>query len=346
MKARYYTRGPNRFVVYLSWKGKKYWRSHYDHRFKLINEELAKRLTDSINNDIDTKGPGFDPRQWFESKGMGFRAYTDQWLKDHQMGYAPSCRHNIGHMVEVFQGYFKDQDIRGIRAGNIEDFLKTLPAHLSPKSKRNYLIALHKIFADAFNREEISRIPGFPRISVPEPETKWLSRDWQDRIIEAIRERDRPIFIFIRTYGVRPGEARALQWDCVNFEEGSITIKRTFSGGVLQETTKTKTIRILPIVDAVEPILRTLRGISGFVFRNEAGRPYKANLTKKWNEARDRIGAPAVNMYQGTRHSFGVQKLSEGYSLDIIRDIFGHTNTRTTRRYAQADMTSKRRVIE
>lgn len=346
MKARYYRKGPTRYLVYLSWRGRKYWRSYYDHRFKLINEDLARRLTESINQDIDDKGKGFDPRQWFECRGFAFRVYADQWLIDHQMGYAPSVRRDVGRMVAAAQAYLGEMDIRSVRHGHLEDFLKQLPAHLSPKTKRNYLITLHKIFSDAHRREDINRIPGFPKLSVPEPETKWLSREWQDKVIDAIPGPDRPIFQFIRVYGVRPGEARALMWDAVDFEKGVITIRRTFSGSVLQETTKTKRVRFLPIVEAIEDVLRGLRGLGGFVFRNRSGRPYQADLSKIWNEARDRVGAPAVNLYQGTRHSLGVQKLSEGHSLDVLRDIFGHTTTKTTRRYAEADMTSKRRVIE
>ena len=346
MKCRYYQKAPNRFLLYLSWRGKKYWRSHYDYRLKLVSEVLARRLADAVNADIDEKGAGFNPLQWFETKGFAFRQYAETWLADHQMGYAPSVRRDVGRMVAAAQAFFGDQDLRSIRHGNIEDYLRQLPGHLSPKTRQNYLVTLHKIFADAYRREEIPRIPGFPRVSVPEPETKWLDRETQDRIIAAIPEHDRPIFQFIRTYGVRPGEARALQWDCVDFERGVITIKRTFSGPTLQETTKTGRVRHLPLVEPIASILRQMRALGGLVFRNRSGRPYLADISKIWNEARDKVGAPAVNLYQGTRHSLGVQKLSEGHSLDILRDIFGHTTTKTTRRYAEANMDGKRRVIE
>jgi hypothetical protein len=109
MKARYYQKGPDRFQVYLSWKGKKYWRSHYDHRVNLVNATLAQRLADAINQDIDLKGPGFDPRQWFEVKGFAFKSYADQWLKDHYHSYAPSVKRNIAARVESFQRFFGEK---------------------------------------------------------------------------------------------------------------------------------------------------------------------------------------------------------------------------------------------
>jgi integrase len=190
------------------------------------------------------------------------------------------------------------------------------------------------------------RRPAFPAVEVQEPEIKWITRDWQERIIQAMPERDQPIFRFCQTYGVRPGEARALMWDCIDFDKGVITIKRSFSGGVLRDQTTTGMIRYLPILPPVEAILKRLRGISGFVFRNSIGNPYSAEMSRVWREARDRVGAPPVNLYQGTRHSLASQKVSEGHSLDRIRDLLGHTNTQTTRRYARTSVEGLKGLLE
>ncbi len=346
MKARFYQRGPSRFVVYLSWQGKKFWRSHYDHRFKLINEELARRLTDSINNDIDTKGKGFDPRQWFESKGFAFRPYADQWLKDHQAGYAPSVRRHVGRMVEAAQVYFEGMDIRAIRKGNIEDYLKQLPEHFSLKTRKNYLITLHKVFADALNREDIPRIPGFPKVQVPEPETKWMSEENQEKVLAKIPAHDRPIFEFLAWSACRPGEARALMWDMVDFEKGFIVIKRAFSGIVLREHTKTYGIRYLPLMEPMLSILRGIRGISGFVFRNHHGRHYQVGMSTIWNTACDEAGVDRVWMYQGTRHSRATQLIIAGKSPKLVRDLLGHSSQRTTDRYEKVAMEGMRSLFK
>ena len=176
-------------------------------------------------------------------------------------------------------------------------------------------------------------MPGFPKVQVLEFEVKWISREWQDKIIEEIPERDRPIFIFMATWGVRPGEARALKWDCVDFDKEIITIKRTFSGAGcnhLEEYTKTRRIRYLPFTDSLRETFKAIRGIGGFVFRNEKGRPYTADISRIWNEARDKVGAPEVTLNQGTRHSFATQHLDQ---LDLVRVVLGHTTGEMTRRY-------------
>ena len=345
MKARVYQRGPNRFAVYLSWRGKPYWRTYYDHRFKLINRELADRLAGSINQDIDTKGKGFDPRQWFESKGFAFRSYADQWLKDHQNGYAPSVRRDVGRMVAAAQIYFEGMDIRSIRKGNIEDLIKQLPERFSPKTKKNYLITLHKVFSDALDREDIARIPGFPRIIVPEAETKWMSEADQEKVFEKIPAHDRPIFEFLAWSACRPGEARAMMWDMVDFEKGYLVIKRAFSGGILREYTKTYGIRYLPILEPMASILRGIRGIAGFVFRNRAGRPYQADISKIWNKACDDAGVQRIWLYQGTRHSRATQLIIAGKSPKLVRDLLGHSSQRTTDRYEKVAMEGMKTLL-
>jgi integrase len=345
MKARWYQKGPNRYQVYLHWQGKPYYRSHYDHRFKLDDEIKARRLADSINQDIDAKGPGFDPRQWFEVKGFNFRIWADQWLREHQLGYAPSVRRDVGRMVASFQVYFGEMDIRSIRAGSIEDYLKTL-SRLSIKTQKNYLIQLHKLFSDAYNREDIARIPGFPRLQVPEPETRWLTEEDQNRIFEKIPEHHRPIFWFLRLYACRPAEARALKWDMVHWEKQIIVIKRGFSGIELKEYTKAREIRYLPFIGTIEKTLRGIRAFTGFVFRQPNGRPYGADLGKIWNKACDDAGINRIWLYQGTRHSRATQLAIAGKSLKGIRDLLGHSSQKTADRYEKAAAEGIKKLLE
>ena len=147
----------------------------------------------------------------------------------------------------------------------------------------------------------------------------------------------RPIFLFGMYYGLRPGEARALMWDCIDWDNQIVTIKRTFSGSELSEFAKTKRIRYLPLVEESEAILREIRGLGGFVFRTEQGKPYrKQRLSQLWRDARDQVGAPKVTLYQAMRHSCGMQRLTAGWDLEHVRGLLGHQRSDMTRRYARA----------
>jgi integrase len=331
MKAKYYRHRKNRWVVVLWWQGKQHRRFHYDdRRTPLEAEAMARRLAERINADIEEKGANFDPRQWFRTAGdeFQFEAYASKWL-DRQKHLAPSYVKDVKRYVnEYWLPHFGKKDIRQIRAGDIQDLRHSLPDHLKDKSKKNIVDALHVLFVDAYNREDILRIPPFPTIRFQEPEIQWINEEWQDRVIKAIPENDRPIFEFIRFYGVRPGEARALKWDCVDFDNKIITIKRTFSARVLREVTKAKSIKYLPLLPEMEELLKSIRGIAGIVFRNNYGRPYTGKIRLIWNKARDSVGAPKVTLYQGTRHSCGTQLIEAGNPLEVVQKLLG-TSART-----------------
>jgi len=52
-------------------------------------------------------------------------------------------------------------------------------------------------------------------------------------------------------------------------------------------------------------------------------------------EAAKKYGVPEIGPYAGLKHSFGTQRLAEGFSLDGIKEIMGHTDVRMTQRYAK-----------
>lgn len=339
VNAKVYQAKTGKFYVQLYWKGRQYRRFHYDGDWpSMPYKDMADRIASAINADIDQKKRArrsFDPRQWFKTPGYEFQfsLYAEKWLLKNKENYAPSVKRDVERYVNLAIDHFQKMDMREIRKLDIVDFTETLP--FAPKTIKNVLAVLHKMFTDAYDNEMIVRVPGWPKIEVPDPEIKWLTREWQDRIIEAIPERDRPIFIFLRTWGCRPGEARALMWDCVDFDKEQITIRRAFSGAGcnhLQEYTKTKRIRYLPFTQEISQIFKEIRGIGGFVFRNHEGRPYTADLSRIWNEARDSVEAPKVTLYQGTRHSFATQNIDK---LDLVSIALGHTNANTTRKKYQ-----------
>jgi integrase len=79
--------------------------------------------------------------------------------------------------------------------------------------------------------------------------------------------------------------------------------------------------------------------VSKFVFTKK-GLPYiKRTHEKIWHSANLKAhkvyGVPIVSMYPGTKHSFGMQTLNQGFSKDLLQTIFGHTDKKTTERYAK-----------
>lgn len=66
-------------------------------------------------------------------------------------------------------------------------------------------------------------------------------------------------------------------------------------------------------------------------------------LRSVWQAIRDRVGCPDLQM-RDARRTFASYALSDGASLDQIGDLFGHTDTRTTKGYAGLLQDARRKV--
>ncbi|MEM4721212.1 MAG: hypothetical protein QXT73_04025 [Candidatus Methanomethylicaceae archaeon] len=42
-----------------------------------------------------------------------------------------------------------------------------------------------------------------------------------------------------------------------------------------------------------------------------------------------------MGMYQGTKHSFGMQRLNAGFSKDLLQAVFEHADKKSTEKYAK-----------
>jgi integrase len=126
---------------------------------------------------------------------------------------------------------------------------------------------------------------------LPEPSWNWADKVTQDLIIQKIQNRftDVPFINFMARHGVKPGEARALQWRDVNLKEGLAVIRRTFSLNQLREFTKMKKVRIIPLHPETIRELKKLPQLNNkeqFVFTKK-GNPYSESWARKiWNKAK------------------------------------------------------------
>ena len=201
---------------------------------------------------------------------------------------------------------------------------------------KNILAILHKILADASRRRDIERLPYFPTVAVDKPEIKWLDEVDQERFLVEVKD---PVvnafFLFMFRQGTRPGEARALRWERVDFKRNQVTICAAMDEEVYRERTKERDVRLLPLHPDVREVLEQLptRGIGGFVFSRN-GQPLKDNtLSGLWRRVAKRLDIDA-NLYQGTRHSAASQAVNAGTDMRIIQEFLGHKDPRSTARYA------------
>ena len=65
-----------------------------------------------------------------------------------------------------------------------------------------------------------------------------------------------------------------------------------------------------------------------------------------WRAACKKAGIENITAYSGTRHSFASHAINDGYSLEIIGEVLGHSDIRTTKKYAHVSMEAMRKLME
>jgi len=338
-----YRDDPPRFFIRLFWKGEiKIYRDNKG--YLLDSQERTDRLLQAIRQEIDDKT--FDATKYTrDRRDYRFEKNFMDWSEKKSHGYSKTLQ---SYYRNNLKQYFGKLDVREIRTKHILVFYENEIKELADTTRKTIMQALHAFLKDIYRRHEVkAHFPYFPPLKAAETETRFLGEETQLKIMDQLPLTNRPIVYFMMLHGARPGEARALKWDCVDLKKETITIKRTFQLNKLSETTKTKQIRILPLHPEMTKILKaTPRSLTGFVFLNVRGKPHsEGSLSANWRRATQKIGVKCT-LYEGTRHSMASQAAIRGESLYLIGRVLGHTTPALTQRYAKVTTDSMRRVIE
>jgi len=285
-----------------------------------------------------------------------FETYARSWLRrcERKVELGKLSKVHVRHLryyvEQLFIPYFSQMNILDIRGKHINDFWLSL--NKAPKTIFNYMSALHKLFTDAHRDEIIQQIPAFPMelrsSDLPEPDWCWASEETQEQIFQHLAPDDLYFIMFQACHGTRTGETRALQHHDIDLRNDRVVIRRAFSESELKEHTKTKKNRTLPLDPLWKEIyLSRPRPLDprGFVFTNRKGEPYSTTwMWQRWNEACKKAEVSGLTLYEGTRHSLASQAASRGVSIYVIAKFLGHTDVRTTGRYAHLDTDPLRQV--
>jgi integrase len=128
--------------------------------------------------------------------------------------------------------------------------------------------------------------------------------------------------------GARKSEIEGMMWEWIDWERKVVRLpdSKTGAGRVLYLS---------------KPALDVLRGrkplykAEGYVFPSALGGHY-VSTTQEWFRFRKQIDMEDVRLHD-LRHTFASQAVNAGHSLAVIGQLLGHSDTRTTERYAHLD---------
>ncbi len=226
-------------------------------------------------------------------------------------------------------------------------------APMSPKSVKNVHGVLHSALKQAIEIGYIRHNPSescrLPRIEKPDI-SPLDSEDIQRFLAELRGHPFENIYIVTLFTGLRQGEVLGLTWDCVDFENGTLTVKQQLQRVRKQGTydlasTKTGKHRRLKPAPTVMQTLKNERARQAekrlragdlwsnpldLVFTNEVGRYISAQtLYLKFKDIAAAIGRPDARFHD-LRHSFAVLSLESGDDIKTLQENLGHYSSAFT----------------
>lgn len=234
---------------------------------------------------------------------------------------------------------------------------KQVRAPWAPASINPMLARARSIFDDLMAQGIVVRNPAALVKSLPaeKADMHTLSAEQVTALLTATAGDAFGIAWQLAVYGLRRGEILALDWDSIDFDEGTVSIaaaRLAVSGGSVTGATKTKTsTRVLPMPDDLARALRAERKRqrelrlalgskwqdSGLVVVDEFGSPpHPDTLTKAWKSALSDAGLPHVRLHDA-RHSCATLMHLRGVPVVVIAAWLGHQDAGfTLRTYAHS----------
>ncbi len=258
-------------------------------------------------------GPAFDALKPHEVDAATIRRFVEGKLAE---GLAAST---VGHCIRLLSTFFCDVVEQGHAASN--------PIAALPRSTRRLYRSTH------------------------DPRTTGFLEKLEDirRVFLALPEPINVAFAVGAFAGLRTGEVLGLTWPDIDLEGRRIHVRQQIQDGKVGPL-KDSESRVVPLQASLAPILAAYKlatGADGFLFKpavpDRGGRPelgsepqfmrpqtLHAHLSKALTEC----GLPKLTWYMCSRHTFASQFVLGGGSLEVLRQVMGHSSVTTTERYS------------
>lgn len=335
------------------------------HTYKTIQaakkKDLEKKLKD-YEKDLSLYGKALDSSQVTFSQWFNQHLKTNCYhkVKPKTFAYYMSLYEN--HILPSDVGKMKLKDIKPL---HLQEFLNER-THLATSTLKKIKVILHAAFDSAMVNNLI-RINPINSVKLPlsqrqEKQTFIFTIEEQKRYIAAAdNESFGTLLITLLLCGMRIGEALALTWDDLDFDNQILTINKSliyeriytstldsYTYRHLIQTPKSKNgIRTLSIPDPLLPRLQKQKesATCDLVFCTSVGTYiFKANVTRVHKRICKNAGLSAVNIH-ALRHTFASTSAEHHITSNTMQEILGHADIKTTLKiYTHATQNSKQEV--
>lgn len=264
----------------------------------------------------------------------------EYWLENYSKVYKQhsSYTRDCGFVKNQILPYFGSKRICEVTTKQLEAWMVQLRAGLSPKTCNDLLGLVRKIFNDACRWDFASQNPAthVTRFKIPEKDFVFWTFDEKLTFLNFVFEKYPEhylLFLMAVSTGLRAGELKGLQWDCLDLQRGQVTVKRIYcqTSKVIKETTKSSKIRRVPLNRQLRDALVIEKANSGskLVFTSSS---YN-NLSRLTRNLCIEAGVTEIS-FHSLRHVFASHLAMSGVALYELQKLMGHHSIQMTERYS------------
>ena len=243
--------------------------------------------------------------------------------------------------------YFGKKYIDEINSYDIEKYKRLLlnEHKLSPKTINNRLCILSCLLRSAIEWSIINTMPKIKLQRVPPQPYDYLTEIETEKLLQhATGLWHDMILLTVRT-GLRFGELIALQWTDINFKDRFLTVNRSIVRDI-EGSPKSNKARTIPLVPSVLQMLEFRARASKYIFHDKKGAPLKHDFCcDNLHEICKLAGLRTIGWHK-LRHSFASHLASKNNSIVAIKELLGHSDIKTTMRYAHVNLPVLQNAIE
>jgi integrase len=217
-------------------------------------------------------------------------------------------------------------------------------AHYAPGSVGRVIVILRYVFNLAAKWNVLPRGMN-PASGIPVPpdvqRTRYLTKEEADRLSAALRADEnqmaaKAIMLLFMT-GARRNEVTHAKWAYVDWEQATLLVPRSKNGQARYVQLNSAAIQLLKRLPRADD--------SPYIFPSQTNGKPMASLFFPWDRIRKRAGLDDVRLHD-LRHSFASFLVNDGWDLYDVQKLLGHSNPRTTQRYAHLSRERLARAAE
>jgi integrase len=231
----------------------------------------------------------------------------------------------------LLRGQYGGHLVSSCRPFDLLNFINGQPGVQSDWTRKRWNATCQRPFNHAEKLGLIIKNP-FRGLTFPEGED---GRDWTRDEYQAVLRNSDPVYrrllVWLRFSGMRPGEARGMEWPDIKFESGVIRIEKH------KTRKKSKKPRRIPFNRVLVALLAWCKRHNPgarFVFNNTFGKPWSCKaVDKRLAKLRARLGLAEDLKLHGLRHTFATNALMNDVNVAELMELLGHEVMTTTQRY-------------